>query len=276
MSTQHLTTTTDPLIERHRAMWALGDYPRVAREVVAPLGPVLVDALDVRAGEHVLDVAAGTGNAAVHAAARGATVVASDLTPELVEAGRREHPDAAITWDEANAEALPYDTDAFDVVMSCIGAMFAPHHRATADELVRVARPGGRIGVLSWTPDGTIGHLFATMKPYVPAPPPGVQPPPLWGDESHVAELLGDRVTDLRATRGTLPVTAFADGNAFATYFTEHYGPTITARKANAADPQRLAALDADLAALGEREGSVVDGRFTMGWDYLVVTATVV
>jgi SAM-dependent methyltransferase len=279
-------TDTDPAAEaarqdqelkaRHRKMWALGDYPRVATEIVSPLGEVLVDALRIDAGERVLDVAAGTGSAAVRAARRGASVVASDLTPELIEAGRAEHPGVDLAWDVADAEALPYEDDAFDVVMSCIGVMFAPHHRAAADELVRTCRPGGRIGIVSWTPEGTIGQLFATMKQYVPPPPPGASAPPLWGREEHVRELFGDRVRDLTIRRETLEVSRFDDGAGFRDYFAAHYGPTIAAYSAHAADPERTAALDQDLAALGDRQGTWSDGRFTMQWEYQVVTAEVV
>jgi len=264
------------LKDRHRRMWALGDYPRVCREIVSPLGEVLVDALSIVEGERVLDVAAGTGSAAVRAARRGAVAVASDLTPELLEAGKACHPDDVLTWEVADAEALPYEDGAFDVVMSCIGVMFAPHHQRAADELVRVCRPGGRIGILSWTPEGTIGHLFATMKSYMPPPPPGVQPPPLWGSQDHVRELLGDRVTDVTCSKGTLPVRNFADGSEFRDYFAAHYGPTITGYRAHAQDAERTAQLDRDLAELGEREGTrAEDGGFTMHWEYLLTTATV-
>ncbi len=144
----------------------------------------------------VLDVAAGTGNAAIPAAATGATVVASDLTPELFEAGRAraEAEGVELEWAEADAEDLPFEDASFDVVISSIGVMFAPHHQAAADELVRVCRPGGTIGLLSWTPEGMIGGLFRTIGPFAPAPPPGAQPPPLWGGEEHLRELFGDRV----------------------------------------------------------------------------------
>ncbi|MTB88547.1 methyltransferase domain-containing protein [Aeromicrobium senzhongii] len=266
----------DDLKARHRRMWALGDYPRVAREIVSPLGGVLVDALDVGAGERVLDVAAGTGSAAVRAAGRGATVTASDLTPELLEAGRAEHPDEDLTWDVADAEALPYGDAAFDVVLSAIGVMFAPHHQQAADELVRTCRPGGRIGVVSWTPEGTIGRLFATMRPYVPAPPPGVSPPPLWGTEDHVRGLFGDRVDRWRVERRVLPVDHFDDGAGFRDYFAAHYGPTIAAYAAHSGDPERTADLDRDLAALGDREGTAGPDGFAMQWEYLLMTGEVV
>ena len=116
-----------------------------------------------------------------------------------------------MTWEEGDAEALPYPDAAFDVVLSCVGVMFAPHHQQAADELVRVCRPGGRIGLISWTPEGFVGEMFRTMKPYAPPPPPGAQPPPLWGDEDHVRALLGDRVSDVVARRRTVTVGGYAD-----------------------------------------------------------------
>ena len=168
---------------KHRAMWALGDYPALATDIIPDLGAVLVEAAGVGPGDRVLDVAAGSGNAAIPAALAGASVVASDLTPELLEAGRRqaEQRGVELEWRQADAEALPFADGEFDAVLSCVGVMFAPHHQASADELVRVCRPGGTIGLLSWTPEGFIGQMFATMKPYAPPPPPGAQPPPLWG-----------------------------------------------------------------------------------------------
>jgi SAM-dependent methyltransferase len=259
---------------RHRAVWASGDYPAVAAEVVPSLGPILVDACRVGPGDTVLDVAAGTGNAALAAALAGATVVASDLTPELFGAGRARAADLGVqvTWQEADAEALPFDDDAFDVVLSSIGVMFAPHHQAAADELVRVCRPGGRIGLLNWTPAGFIGRLFTTMRPYSPPPPPRAQPGPLWGDEAHVRTLLGDRVTDVQATLGTLRVDRFPQPDGFREYFTRNYGPTIAVYRSLAADPERTAALDADLDALA---ASFDEGGGAMDWEYLTVTATV-
>ena len=138
-------------------MWGLGDYPLVADTVIADLGAVLVEESGVEPGDHVLDVAAGSGNAAIPAARLGASVVANDLTPSLLEEGRSRAGDLAVTWEEGDAEALPYADGSFDVVLSCLGVMFAPHHQAGADELVRVCRPGGTIGLLSWTPGGFIG-----------------------------------------------------------------------------------------------------------------------
>ena len=259
---------------KHRAVWAFGDYPRLAHELIAELGPTLVEAAGVRPGERVLDVAAGAGNAAIPAALAGATVVASDLTPELLESGRREAVErgAELEWREGDAEALPFGDGEFDAVLSCLGVMFAPHHQPSADELVRVSRPGGTIGLLSWTPEGFIGQMFATMKPYAPPPPPGAQPPPLWGREDHVRALLGARVTDVVARRQTLQVDHFARPEDFRDYFKAFYGPTIAVYKAIADDTERVAALDAELADLARRFDRGT-GRTVMDWEYLLLTA---
>lgn len=265
-------TADQDLAARHRALWALGDYRAIAEQIVAPLGPELVAAAGIGAGHRVLDVAAGTGNAAFPAAAAGAAVVASDLSPHLLEHGRRRaaQQGVQIDWREANAEALPFGDNEFDAVLSCIGVMFAPHHQQSADELVRVCRPGGTIGLISWTPEGFIGQMFATMKPYVPAPPPGVSPPPLWGNETHVRTLLGRRVTDVTTERRALRVDCFGDGAAFRDYFKTNYGPTIAAYRALADAPERVAALDAELARLGD---DALAGGATMEWEYLLLTA---
>jgi SAM-dependent methyltransferase len=259
---------------KHRAMWALGDYPAVADDLIPELGTALVEASGVGTGDRVLDVAAGTGNAAVPAALAGASVVASDLTPELLETGRRlaEERGVELEWREADAEALPFGDGEFDAVLSCVGVMFAPHHQAAADELVRVCRPGGTIGLVSWTPEGFIGRMFATMKPYAPPPPPGAQPPPLWGSEEHVTALLGDRVTDVVARRRTVRIDHFASPEAFRDYFKANYGPTIAVYRNIAAEPERVAELDAALADLGRRHDHGT-GSTAMDWEYLLLTA---
>jgi SAM-dependent methyltransferase len=270
------TTTTDAdvaLKAKHRAMWALGDYHAVATEIIPALGPVLVDASGIGPGDHVLDVAAGSGNVAIPAAARGADVVATDLTPELLDQGRADASAGGVEldWQVADAEHLPFEDGSFDVVTSCVGAMFAPHHQETADELVRVCKPGGRIGLIAWTPAGFIGQMFAAMKPFVAPPPPGAQPPPLWGDLAHVRELLGDRVSEVKASQQLLQVDQLADPTTFREYFKSHYGPTIAAYRGLADDPARTAELDQALVDLAERFRSH-DGGF--GWEYLLVVAT--
>lgn len=263
-------TSEDTLAAKHRALWALGDYTTVATEVVAPLGPLLIGAAGVTAGDRVLDVAAGAGNVAIAAALVGADAVASDLTPELLERGKEiaEATGVTLRWDEANAEALPYEDGEFDAVLSCVGVMFAPHHQLAADELVRVCKPGGTIAVISWTPAGFIGQMFAAMKSFVPAPPAGASPPPLWGDDGYVRTLLGDRVSDLRTERRMLTVDRFATGVAFRDYFKTYYGPTIVAFR-SITDSARVAELDAALAELGDR---YLAGATTMNWEYLLLT----
>jgi putative membrane protein len=235
---------------RHRKMWASGSYPVMVETFLTPLGPRLAEACRVGPGTRVLDVAAGTGNAAIPAALAGADVTASDLTPELLDAGRAraETAGAELQWVQADAEHLPFEDASFDVVMSAIGVMFAPHHQLAADELVRVLRPGGRLGLLSWTPEGMIGALFRTMGPFAPPPPPGAQPPPLWGGEAHLRELLGDRVALDSVERDVLEVTAFERARDYGEHFKAYYGPTIAAQN-NARNSGRedefVAALDA-------------------------------
>ncbi|MDP8970191.1 MAG: class I SAM-dependent methyltransferase [Actinomycetota bacterium] len=235
---------------RHRRMWALGDYPTVSRELVAPFGPRLVEACDISPGQRVLDVGAGAGNVAIPAAERGASVVASDLTPELFDAGRREAAARGVEleWVEADAESLPFPDDEFDVVVSSIGAMFAPHHQAVADELVRVTRPGSVIGMINWTPEGWTGHMFKMMAPYAPPPPPGAQSPLLWGNEEHVRELFGERVSSLELTRESLAVTHSGKPLDVREYFKAKFGPTIATYAHIAHDPEQVTALDRDFA----------------------------
>ena len=260
---------------RHRAMWASGDYPSMVETFLLPLGPRLVDACDIGPGMRVLDVAAGTGNASIPAAQRGAHVTASDLTPELLDAGR-QRPEAAgleLDWVVADAENLPFDDESFDVVMSAIGVMFAPHHQIAADELVRVCRPGGTIGLLSWTPEGMIGGLFRTMGPFAPPPPPGAQPPPKWGGEEHVRELFGDRVHFAAMERGALEVTAFERPDDYAEHFKQRYGPTI-ATQANARANGREAVFEQALRTFCRdcNVGTPEHARFAM--EYLVAVGT--
>jgi SAM-dependent methyltransferase len=227
------TTLSDAELKaRHAGMWASGDYPTMVETFLLPLGPRLVEACGIGPGMRVLDVAAGTGNAAIPAALKGADVTASDLTPELLDAGRARAEAAGVEldWVVGDAERLPFADGSFDVVMSSIGVMFAPRHQDAADELVRVCRPGGTIGLLSWTPEGQIGALFRAMKPFAPPPPPGAQSPPLWGGEDHQDGLFGDRVAFTARSRDVLEVTAFERPTGFAEHFKAYYGPTIVAR----------------------------------------------
>src|SRR6478736_2420560 len=210
---------------KHRALWASGDYPAVAAELIPALGPELVRALGVKSGDRVLDVAAGSGNAAIPAAA--------------------------------------------------VGAMFAPHHQSTADEVVRVVRPGGTIGMINWTPEGFIGNLFATMKPYAPPPPPGASPAPLWGDEDHVRRLFGDRVTDLTTRRQTVRMDHCANPTEFREYWKRNYGPTIAAYRFNKEQPERVEALDRDFLSLLTKWNQATEpGQTAYDAEYLLLVGT--
>jgi SAM-dependent methyltransferase len=275
MATASTGTFDSELKAKHRSIWASGDYPSMVETFLLPLGPRLVEACGIGAGARVLDVAAGTGNASIPAAQRGASVTASDLTPELLEAGRLRAQAAGVEldWVTGDAERLPFEDEAFDVVMSSIGVMFAPHHQAAADELVRTCRPGGTLGLLSWTPEGMLGALFRTMGPFAAPPPAGAQPPPLWGSEAHVRELLGERVELHTVRRETLAISAFARPRDYGEFFKARYGPTIAvqanARK-NGREAEFVDALDAFCDEWNR--GSADRARFEM--EYLIAVGT--
>jgi SAM-dependent methyltransferase len=260
---------------RHRAMWGSGNYPLMVRTFLLPVGERLVAACGVGPGMRVLDVAAGTGNASLPAARRGGAVTASDLTPALLEVGRgiAEAEGLELEWVEADAESLPFADGSFDVVMSAIGVMFAPDHQAAADELVRVCRPGGTIGLLSWTPDGMLGALFRTMKPFAAPPPPGAQPPPLWGGEEHLRGLLGNRVKLRTVERDVLEIDVFPRPREYGEHFKAYYGPTIAAR-ANAEREGRAGEFDEalDLFCDEWNRGTPDDARFEK--EYLIAVGT--
>jgi SAM-dependent methyltransferase len=253
-------------------MWASGDYPGMVETFLTPLGPRLVEALRIEAGQRVLDVAAGTGNASIPAAARGARVTASDLTPELLEAGRRR-TDLELEWVEADAEALPFADESFEVVMSSIGVMFAPHHAEAAAELVRVTEAGGRIGLLCWTPEGMLGAFFRAMAPFAPPPPPGASPAPLWGSEAHIRGLFGERVEWTTLERDVLHITAFSRATDYGEFFKQRYGPTIAIR-ANAERSGRAEEFDAALDAFCTEWnlGPADEALFEM--EYLIAVGT--
>ena len=270
MTIEVSTDATAPLATTAQAMWALGDYALMAEEVMAPLGPVLVAAAGISACDRVLDVAAGSGNISIPAAKAGADVVSSDLTPELLARSRMRAAaeGATLHWQEANAECLPFADAEFDAVVSAIGVMFAPHHQRAADELVRVCRPGGMIGIISWTYDGFFGQMLNTLRPYQPTVRPGVPPASLWGREDYAAGLLGDRVSDVEAHRATLRVDRFESARAVHEYFKTNYGPTINAYSTIGNNAVLAATLDAQLTELAEQH--LQDG--VMGWEYLLLT----
>ncbi|QUR67239.1 class I SAM-dependent methyltransferase [Mycobacterium spongiae] len=259
------------LAATHRAMWALGDYALMAEEVMAPLGPILVDAAGIKPGLRVLDVAAGSGNISLPAARTGATVISTDLTPELLQRSQSRAAQQGLTleYQEANAHELPFGSNEFDVVISAIGVMFAPDHQRASGELVRVCRPGGTIGLISWTHEGFFGRMLAVIRPYRPSLSAALPPSALWGREHYIGDLLGDRVTVTQTRRGGLPVHRFDTAEAVHNYFKNHYGPTIEAY-ANIGDNAVLAAeLDAELIELAAQY--LTDG--VMEWEYLLLTA---
>jgi ubiquinone/menaquinone biosynthesis C-methylase UbiE len=233
-----MTTTAD--------FWALGDYDRIA-ELVADLGTDVVAAAAVGPGMRVLDVGAGTGNAALPAAAAGADVVATDVTPELLAVGERHARERGLVvrWQVADAQALPFADGEFDVVLSCIGAMFAPDHAATARELLRVCRPGGTVVMANWTPDGGVGRFFRLLGRY--GPPPGEGPSPAeWGDPRHVAALFAGAFAGAEVhTEPRMVRLGFTGSPAeVAAYYRRHFPPVIAT----------FAGLGPDRAAMLQRE----------------------
>jgi ubiquinone/menaquinone biosynthesis C-methylase UbiE len=262
----------DEFKARAREMRASGDFPRIARETVSDVGSPLVAAAGIRTGAKVLDVAAGSGATSIPAALAGGDVIASDLTPELLEAGRHAAIAAgvAIQWTEADAEALPFADASFDVVLSTFGAMFAPRHQVVADELLRVTRPGGTIGLTTWTVAGFVGQMFMTMAPYMPPLPDGALPPILWGDEDHVRGLFGDRVSALTFEKRVQHVTHVRTADELVDYYRANLGPMIMTFRALEPDPQRTAELDEKLRELAARTRAD-DGHWP--FEYLQVIA---
>jgi ubiquinone/menaquinone biosynthesis C-methylase UbiE len=259
------------LAAMHRAMWALGDYALMAEEVMAPLGPTLVAATGIGPGVRVLDVAAGSGNISLLAAKTGAEVVSTDLTPDLLLRSKARAAEQGVTLDyrEANAHALPFGNGEFDIVVSAIGVMFAPDHQRAATELVRVCKPGGTIGVISWTAEGFFGRMLAAIRPYRPSLSPAAPPSSLWGREAYVRALLGKRIRGVEMQRGTLEVNRFESTDVVHRYFKNHYGPTIEAYANIGHNRMLTAELDAQLVELAHEY--LADG--TMQWEYLLLVA---
>lgn len=259
--------------EAGESVWALGDYHRFARATIWERGAELVEACGISAGQRVLDVAAGSGNTAIRAAQAGAEVVASDATSANFEAGRREADEQGVEldWVEADAQRLPFDDGAFDVVTSSFGVMFAPDHRVAAAELIRVCRPGGTIGLLAFTPEGLFTDFLDALAAY--GPNPEGDPPPLWGSEEHVRSLLGERVAELEMTRHHYTERA-ASPAAYAALFKETFGPVVAIFEALSADHERYAAAEHDLLAFAERaNGGEPGGEAEYRYEYLRVLA---
>jgi SAM-dependent methyltransferase len=259
-----MTNTLDPTTpdlgavkERQQAAWASGDFAVVAARIVL-VAEHLCDTADLHAGWRVLDVATGSGNAAIAAARHGCTAVGVDYVPSLLESGRRraEAEGLDVQLLEGDAEALPFPDASFDAVTSVFGAMFAPDHTRAAAELLRVCRPGGRIALANWTPTGFIGELFRTVAAHVP-PPAGVQSPMLWGTESHLRGLFDDAIASLEIEERTFTFR-FPSAEDFVLFFRTWYGPTLKAFAALEGDARD--ALEQDLLDLARRSDRLGGG----------------
>jgi len=243
--------------QRQQQAWASGDFGVVASRIVL-VAEQLVDTADLHAGWRVLDVATGSGNAAIAAARLGADAVGVDYVPSLLEQGRTRAAAEGLDVEllDGDAEALPFPDASFDAVTSVFGTMFAPDHATAAAELLRVCGPGGTIALASWTPESFIGELFRTVAGHVP-PPAGVPSPMLWGTEAHLRELLGDGIASLELIERTFTFR-FASPEEFVAFFRRWYGPTVKAFAALDEDGQ--AALEHDLVELARRHDRLGDG----------------
>ncbi len=266
------TTTVDleAVKRKQQAMWASGDFGVIA-SLIHIVAERLVDRVDPAAGSRVLDVAGGTGNAAIAAARCGCHVLCTDYVPALLNRGRERAraEGLSVEFEPADAEALPYADGSFDTVLSVFGAMFAPDQPQAAAELARVCRPGGLIGLASWTPEGLLGDVFRAQAAIVP-PPAGVASPLRWGTEDGIAELLGDEMESIDTRRRTF-TWRFADAAAFVSTLRDWYGPTLKAFEA--AGPEREAELEQALISVIERGARTRDGAIAVPAEYLEVVA---
>ncbi len=256
--------------DRQVKIWTAGEYARIGNPI-AIMGELLCEAVDLRSGDTVLDVATGSGNTAISAARRFCDVTGSDLAPESIEHARRraEAEGMEITFEVGDAEELPYDDGSFDVVLSTIGVMFAADQEKAASELLRVCRSGGKIGLANWAPDGFVGQMLKTVGKHV-SPPPGLKPPPLWGTEMRLQELLGDGVSSLQTTRRVYNFR-YPSVEHFVAWFREYYGPTV--RAFAALDPDGQDALKRDLEELLHDRNTSGDETVVVPSDYLEVVA---
>jgi len=245
-------------------LWGMGDFKAVADKIVTA-GETLVEAARIEPGMELLDVGCGTGNATIPAAKLGARVTGLDASPGLIAQARELGADAMVEvdWVVGDAQALPFEDASFDRVISIFGHMFAPDHRAAADELKRVCRPGGRIAIACWTPEGKIGAMFKQMSPFSPPPPEGAQPPVLWGTEEHVRELLGDGVTFDRHDVEWVDSSA----ESYANFMEDSFPPLVAARQRVGDETVHEAYV-----AFLEEVNEAGDGGFSFRGEYLLST----
>jgi ubiquinone/menaquinone biosynthesis C-methylase UbiE len=257
-----------------RSPWGLGDYHRFAKETIWARGAELVKACRITTGQRVLDVAAGTGNTAIRAAEAGADVVACDLTPEHFDAGRSEARARGVQlkWVEADAQALPFADEEFDVVTSSFGAMFASDHQAVADEMLRVCRHGGSIGMVNFTPEGLLTHFLEVTASYAPSPPTTLSPT-LWGSEDHLRALFGDRAEFIELSRRQY-VERAATPSHYVQFYKHTFGPVVATYSSLADQPDRVEALDRDFLDFARRFNSGPPaGPAEYRYEYLLVIA---
>lgn len=255
--------------QRARATWSAGDFDAIA-ERIWHVGDDLVGRVGVGNGDALLDVACGSGNAAIPAAVQGATVTGLDITPELFDDGRRRAADAGveIDWVEGDAEDLPFEDQSFDVVLSTFGCMFAPNHQTAAAEIARVLRPGGRLGIAAWNPSGAIGRFFVTIAKHAPPPPPGFQPPPMWGLRDHVQSLFAGTPVSVRF-EDSAAHWRFDSVDEMVDEYATKFGPIVVLR--SMLEPEgRWEALQSDLEQTFADLTYEEDGGVAFDGDYLI------
>lgn len=250
--------------------WAAGDYT-IPGAILVVMSENLCEAVDLHAGQRVLDVATGSGNTAIAAARRFCEVTGVDYTPSLLEKARERAAVEClpITFLECDAEALPFPAGSFDAVLSTLGVMFTPNQEAAASELLRVCRPGGKIGLASWTPTGFFGQMGRAMAPYM-SPPPGVKPPALWGTEARVQELFGDAVASIQAQKRYF-IHRYRSAQHAVEVFCTYYGPVVKALEA--LEPARQEQMRRDLHTVLEEVNIATDGTLVAPGEYLEVVA---
>jgi len=255
---------------RQQAAWASGDYAAVGTTLQI-VGEELCEAVDLRSNQRVLDVAAGNGNATLAAARRFADVVSTDYVAALLERGReRSRAEGLdVAFQQADAEALPFPDASFDVILSTFGVMFTPRQEQAARELIRVCRPGGKIGLANWTPEGFIGQVFKTIGKYVP-PAPGVKSPALWGNKAHLETLFGAQAVVAAASKTF--VFRYKSPRHWVEFFRQYYGPVL--KTFAALDPEARVGLEADLYALIDRFNATRDGTLVVPSEYLEAVIT--
>lgn len=259
--------------QQARDLWSSGDFPSAARQI-ADVGLATVDRAGVQPDDVVLDVACGAGNATIPAAKAAARTVGLDITPELIEAGKKAAAEAGveIEWMEGDAQDMELEDESFDVVISVFGCMFAPDHKKAAAELVRVLKPGGRMIVAAWRPEGNVGRMFGTIAQHLPAPPEGFQPPPLWGVDDHIHEIFGPTGIQVEVEPTTVEFAA-ESADAFFEEFERDLPPIVMARKVLEPDG-KWEALRSDLQDLYNESNQADDGSFRAPQEYVLIKGT--